>query len=234
MMLLEDEDILHLSTLALLMKHKANINAQHTTTLRTVLHLSSIKGDDELAIEYLLWYGANVDIKDTYGNVPLKYAKTKDSKNGFIKYFAMISIEKKAVSEENMNIIHNDEYLSLKFKHCSDELIRMKSIKLFGNLNLFNLFRKNKGLNKKYVFSLKCQQFKSALRQFTPHKFKHYGMDLEFCLGDLFGHRESLDEYERVLYPLFKSIFPDTVIRKICIELLKNNIYYANEFNVTY
>lgn len=203
-----------------LLKNGANVNqigkygetALHTATLDCIY----ITPEDKEILLLLIKYGADVNISDFDGRTPLKDA-SKGYEEIMVKELARLTFENQLICLKNLKHLRRNMELGKVFNDCLYELCKMKDLKFYHDISLYDILKMQKQ-RKKLTFLTRNKDVCAAyvkLSEYYETFFGHY-----FHLGDIFNEalkrKNILESEEEKLKSVFKDYkLPELVIRKV-------------------
>lgn len=185
----------------------------------TALHRACYNSDAS-TIRILFKYGADPNILDDFGNVPLFYEMVADhmfrgKDEAMAEELAKMKVENQFICRENLQYLKENEYSQKIFVECLEELQKMKDSIFYSGFSLYDTFKSSKKC-KKLIFMTKNKNFVAAFKSCrNQESLKHYGEDLDNIFKNALEKRDTLLAEEGHLCTVLKDCFPELVLRKL-------------------
>ena len=184
----------------------------------------------------LLEYGADCEVKDVYGRIPLRCAVERElaSLNDITKILVMHSakreMENLSVSKEDTDIIESRKWLSVFRNNCMTELSMMKTDVLCDNFSMYGMISKSVDLltlcleNETIVNAFVSRKIEEKYPIYSKMMKIHFDLALErkILLDD--GIVALNVTFENIAEQLGYELFPDMIVRKILSYFTLRNL----------
>lgn len=166
----------------------------------------------------LLKYGADIDVLDHLSGFHITNSvhEIQDLKKVVIRTLVELKFEGLKISEKNLEYIQGHDDLQKTFDDCSEELNKMKSIKFYGGLSIYDVFKVTRQ-PKKLISLTKNEDLVEAFRSsWNSEIFKFYSY-FKHAFEDALKKRDILLSDEKKLHSIFKDVLPELVINRIAL-----------------
>lgn len=216
----------HVEALELLLKNGADVNRKSRGD--TALHMASLYDvlpGREKIIFLLFEYGADINILDRSNKTPLQCATINEkiiflhkkflNKYTLLKELAKLKFEQRYICDENLEHLQQHKNIRQHFENCLGELQRMKSLTIYNDISVYNILQM-RHQQKKLIALTRNEDFVTAFETLRYNEsFEYYGEELDHIFDNALDKCDVLLMEEKKLYSIFKSSFPELIIRYI-------------------
>lgn len=209
--------------LKLLVEEGVDVN-ERSIEGATLLHLVCYIDDCAYPhnVHLLCKYGVDPNLLEKYGNTclmnteDLSEDRRDDTREAVIEELAKLRFSNEFVCPKNMDFINKSEESREFFDECLQELQKMKDLKFYRDIALYDVVEMSKFNKTKLVCCARNKNFVAAFMSgWDRELFEHYAEYLDDLFDDALEIRDVLLHEEKLMISAFKFHLPDLVTRKI-------------------